>query len=884
MLLDTFLVRIAGVDSQYLVGMRALRTTAALAALRTAERMRDEEGRRLADGLFAYVPSALCANARRAIVRIRRDLHNGRVPEQSLLETASTSLPQDLTRAIAAWCSRTEGACHVLADAAREYRDEVDSSREALKVALCDERFMSGLALSSPDLFVALAEYASDTADNSSSRARRREHSLLQYLTRATTKTSPFSTFTIVGSGEWQASTGALLQIQTDRAALTHYVRPNALHIQRLWSAYLQHPQTRAHIAVRLHPGVRVVDEALRYVALYDNPEVLKRHFGALERSVRIPLTASIRRVLYVLQENPAEEVLLTELLTELGSSTSMNGSARAVSFVDQLIGIGLLQPSLRIPDQALSDLPTVSRACRQQESEFSAAFAEHVDTIHRHIGAYAAASGAGRVHTVGQVRSAIDRAAEHVGASLPTIGSVLYEDVTFDRTVATASRGAWSSIADDLRILQVLQPIWDPQMRYRLAAADLFKSTYGECGNASVVEFLRILKPYTDAWLNVGQTEGAHLSLKSDHPEIATLNSLYAELCDHVYSLARLQQSTVQISRDFLQSLIDRLPHKVRGRRASNAFFCQPILADDSAGIVLNHMYPGLGKFYSRFLGMLAPSVLSAVRSGVPRSLGPETKAIELPGVFGSNVNFHPPLADLELRYPGIESARPENELVDVADLELSYDVTSGLLRLRHAQTGQDLHPFFPGLMVPLLLPPTLQSLNLLFGDGLAEVSPHAWCEHHPSYAVPSDVHSYPRMSVGAVVVARRSWYMRASDAPCADAKGSDFEEFRGIARWRESLGLPQHVFVRTLGTPRDPNEGVEGYWRRLLGAKPQYVDWTNPLLVRLFAKLTRADPAARLVINEMLPDFSQSPQDASTGPVVSELVLQLDSPPSIS
>lgn len=880
-LLDTFLVRIGGVDHRCLVGLRAQATSAALASIRSDARERQERARVLADRLHGYVPSALCAHSRHAIVRLRRDLYNGRLPAPMLLATAEGSLPPDVTDAIRHWCSTAELACHAVDAAESQYNDELRRARSALKAALRDQRFMAGLALASPELFAALAEYTDGPAEPSSARARRQEHSFVQYLTRATTKASPFSTFTVVGAGSWYEDAGPLLCLELGQVEASHCVRPNALHIQRLWSSYLARPEVRHRTKVRLHPGVRIAGDALRYVALNDDPHLLKRHFGALERSVRIPLTPPIRRILQFLESSHEGAALLTDLATHLALPTAQLAESTASPFLDKLVNIGLLQPCLQLPDQATADLESVVRVSYEEGGEFSIAFAGHIDNLHQHVVAYAAEDGPGRARCAAKIRSALDAAANHVGLSLPTNGSVVYEDVTVNANIATASRSAWLSTAEDLRCLQSLQPIWDPQMRYRLAAADLFKTTYGALGRTSVVEFLRTLKPYTEAWLQVGQTEGSHLSIANDLPDIATLNALFDELRAHISWLASSQEMSVQLSSALLRGLTDRLPEAVRERRASNAFFCQPAQIGDRPLVVLNHMYPGLGKFFSRFLGMLDPSVLSTVRAGLSKSLSPETDALELPGVFGSNVNLHPPLAPLELRYPGIISGRPANELVDVADLELSYDNTTALLRLLHAPTGRDLHPFFPGLMVPLLLPPTLQSLNLLFGDGLAEVSPHAWCEHQLTHAEQSQIRKYPRMLVGSVVVARQAWYMPANAAPCLDARATDFEVFRCVADWRESVGLPQHVFVRTLGTARDPKEGVEGYWRRLLGAKPQYIDWTNPLLVRLFAKLVRSDPNARLVVNEMLPDFSQAPKDALGHPVVTELVLQLDTPP---
>lgn len=119
---------------------------------------------------------------------------------------------------------------------------------------------------------------------------------------------------------------------------------------------------------------------------------------------------------------------------------------------------------------------------------------------------------------------------------------------------------------------------------------------------------------------------------------------------------------------------------------------------------------------------------------------------------------------------------------------------------------------------------------------DGLDPVAPFAY----PAVELPvvdCGVHT-PQVEVDGVVLQRERWVLPGGSR--LGRPGDDFDRFRSVWRLKQRVALPDRVFVRV------PQE-----------RKPVFIDFTNVLLVELFAHLHQM--SAHLVVTGMLPDTDQ-------------------------
>ncbi len=101
------------------------------------------------------------------------------------------------------------------------------------------------------------------------------------------------------------------------------------------------------------------------------------------------------------------------------------------------------------------------------------------------------------------------------------------------------------------------------------------------------------------------------------------------------------------------------------------------------------------------------------------------------------------------------------------------------------------------------------------------------------------------PRITIDRLVVSREMWRVAAGSIPFAHAR-DEAERFSGARRWKQTLGLPRFVFIKT------PVE-----------KKPMFVDFDSPIFVNIFAKTIRRTveqgAETAIVLREMLPTPDQ-------------------------
>jgi hypothetical protein len=160
---------------------------------------------RLENALHALVPGVPPAD-RRALLRLRRDVHNGRPVAAKLI----ASLPNPAAGMLLAWSRARDAAAALRAEAAVAYAAELDAGRIALGAIAADEDFQRGIQLSGEDVYREVTVYAADPFDpqRKPSRRRRVESTIVSYASRVVFKPSPFGSFTEVGAGPWHTPAG----------------------------------------------------------------------------------------------------------------------------------------------------------------------------------------------------------------------------------------------------------------------------------------------------------------------------------------------------------------------------------------------------------------------------------------------------------------------------------------------------------------------------------------------------------------------------------------------------------------------------------------------------------------------------------------------------
>ncbi|MCU1680040.1 MAG: putative lantibiotic dehydratase [Amycolatopsis sp.] len=295
-------VRAAGLPVSAIDDLEAHDTVAALQEAAEHERAAAALAVPLGERLYRLVPE-LDKPLRQAVVKLRRDVHNGRIPRPTV------ELPAELALDVARWTDLVRQGAARRTAAGDHFAAESTRAAKAMRAHLGAPAVASGLALASPEFTERLL--AAPLDDTPSARSVR---SATAYLTRVALKTSPFSSLTTVGVTGFSGL----------RTRVTSSSRPHALAL------------LLACLRVRRHAG-RMTVAALEGLCQVDGRwlATLPIRVVARRTPLRVDEITGCGQYERLLADLPGEPELLADLFPD------EPGLAR------RLAEIGLLQPVL---------------------------------------------------------------------------------------------------------------------------------------------------------------------------------------------------------------------------------------------------------------------------------------------------------------------------------------------------------------------------------------------------------------------------------------------------------------------------------------------------------------------------------------------------------
>jgi hypothetical protein len=294
-----------------------------------------------------------------------------------------------------------------------------------------------------------------------------------------------------------------------------------------------------------------------------------------------------------------------------------------------------------------------------------------------------------------------------------------------------------------------------------------------------------------------------------------------------------------------------------------------------EDSKLILNQVFGGRSSIMSRFMEVLDEEELNDVRQYLGAGARNNNYA-ELSGVFGFNANRHPVLSEQELEVAPFSASRSETSKLKLSDLSLSYDKATHAVVFNDIN-GDALDIWYQGLLIPSLLPRMHRILSLAFTDGPSLTIIKSLIERNMiNSAKPTIV---PRVSLGSLVLFRRTWIMPNSYLPNASTLARDF--YFAIQQWQKEFNLPDEFFVRAL--PLMVNEEGEPQtnsidWDKVnfKDMKPFYVNLKSPRFVRLMQRMLKRNEFT-ICISELLPKLSGYQSYVGDDAHVSELHFEL-------
>lgn len=874
-----YVMRVAGESVRSLQGLETGETALVLA---DGDRQRQALQSQSA-GLLAALERAIhgCADRdlSRLALNVKRAVFNQRASKPEQVQALAGLLDADTLAEL----TRFNDAAIALAGheerVRQAYAREIEATSDHLNALWQLPRLRDAISYVNPELFADFEAMASPGAKPLAPKARRKlQETFVQYLTRCSSKTSPLSTFTVLHVGRWDERLVSDWSLDYD-AALDRRVTLKGALMRQILAPLLGNFQLSSSLfALALNPSLVLEGGRARFRTVSEGNTSSGKFFGTGEAVAEINSNAAVACLHHVFAQRNFEPIFARDLVTAMCKLAPKLQPPVVNDLLAKLYDLRMLLPDtqpweqtdpLAWTEQLLGDLPGDSGVKARG----------HLRNVRQSLGDFRTAEPARRALLVGAVKEEIKALRESLHAPEHR---ALADTAFFENCYLTSLQGGLNPrllepFADDLSLLMSLAPVVGFTQQARCDMADFFLAEYGATGVCD--QPLEFIRRFDQVYALGSLTHAPDPARKATPTVISEAFARARQQFNDLLTPLLMQPDDVQIDRDALRAVVQALPAPVRQRGGSQSYVGQIALRQGRPVFVLNQVFGGRGALMSRFMEVLEDHELQEVRDYLLNSSEGALFA-ELPGVFGFNANNHPRMTDHEVVVPPFAANWEDTRKFEIDKLRLVYDPREHMVRFK-TEEGRDIDVWYQGFLMPMLLPRIQRVLAIAYTEGINNFTVAPMMKQ--GLLRPDAVTYLPRLSLGDVVLARRTWVIPAALQPDADLAPEAF--FVAIQSWRRELGLPAQVFLR--GMPAsDPSvqtgTSLNFKWDAVdfKDLKPFHVRFDSPRLVRLMQRTLKRNRFS-IVATEVLPSLDDQHVSVAGQPHVAELQFELSTLP---
>lgn len=876
MLHPVFIARVAGEPADILDGLGTGDTARLVGEITTLNEWLIKDGQDLVATIEALVPR-LTPKQIRSALNVKRALFNRGAVKSADLSRLAEALGTATSDRIARYREAWDRLKAMEAATAETFDNELAASTDALLSMLQRRNVIDGLSYSNPQLLKKfLQRLPVDSASSAKGKARRNlEDTLLQYGARVATKTSPLSSFTMLGVGCWGSHGNDLgMEFGTDGERRVSF--KGAL-FRHLTASILSDFERAAHIApLEINPSAQVHGDRLQLKAVTPGSLGSGRFWGTGEDRVEAANNAVMMLIARIFEEGGRRPIAASELVRLACAKAPKLAPPAVWKFLAKLYQIQYLRPALGAFEQD-DAMESYAALVARIEGELGDALRGLIARMREHALTFQSEDAAGRSRAMLQLQEDVRETCELLGVDhdTPLFKPVLFENCYLRPQGEMLAPRDLEPYAADIELLLEAAVLTDLTHQTRCELADFFLSTFGPDGVCENVE--AFLETFDEIYGPGKFVEGD----AGRRAPVSVVSKGLVEVADRFHDLLEpllRGAGEVCIDTDALRDVLDRVPEQIRNRSLSQSYLLQFARAADQRLAVVNQIFGGRSALMSRFLEVLDEPAINDVRAYV-RNGSDTGYAVELPGVFGFNANYHPMLADAELSVPPFPEGRADADRVALGTTRMSYDANTHSVVLQ-THEGRRFDVFYQGFLIPSLMPSMHRVLALVFGDGPSHFSIPTLLTRN--IVGPNKLTEVPRLRLGSLVLSRRIWIIPFDQVPDVDLPPAEF--FVAVQSWRAENGFPNEAFFRVIPIPGEEASGAEGEavdWHnfKFKNLKPFYVRLDSPRFVRLMQRTLKRDSYS-VSLTEVLPALNDQHVSVAGKKHVSELQVEMTRP----
>lgn len=740
----------------------------------------------------------------------------------------------------------------------QKYLAQQQLHRSSFHAIAGNQMLQKGLLQSSPSLWQGIQRYRLQTPSTYRKKERQTERSIMQYLARICTKTSPFSTFTALSLNDLTGKNSL-----TDAPTHSGVIRINNYILAQLEELLGSYPPFYNQLAIRLNPTLRLQGEEYVYLMNSRNVESIQRMENNAVLALIVELIEEYEGGLLLFQN------FVDAIIDKIDASRDqING------YLSELIQFGLLTwvwpVSATDPNWSkafLAWLPTLS------DFEGKENLINVLEQLQKSADQLTQLSAEERWPLIQENYQSLKNYFVETSAHIPDAKPIdnesfvlfkgtelslnseklFYEDSQINANVGWSKEDLKLGIKELNEVITLINPLCiHPEVE---APLKFYKGKYDPMQKVGLMRF------YEDFYQN--ELYGDEKKKNNEQNEYQEINKLQKNIAEKLSEHIIINSNyNVHLSLSDLKTAFAITQMKVAAKLSPNSFGALLQLQSTPSGQYKSYVdavFTGYGRMLGRFLHLFPEKHTTYLQEWVADLRGNALWVDNTDASF-HNANAHPSILNTIVSVPGgqqrsyIEQYPPnqiqEDNNVSLRDLSVSLSKDEDKLLLFYKDREVVIFNF--GLEALQTRSPMYRLLST-FGTLQPDLSPLKAILLQLTRQEKESWFHFPRVCVGDhLILQRRSWFVPVLELPLRQKSDSEADYFLKINCWREKHQLPEQVFV-TL-SPLEIDHELEKEQRKSDAYKPQYLDFKIPSLVNHFGREVNK-VTTMLKIEEALP-----------------------------
>ncbi len=875
---------------------------------------------RLTEQLHFAISESKNSRIRILLINIKRDIYNEREVSLEEWNHVSCHLPEQWNHQIREYLSTRQEISNLLTRGENLFNKERNLVRKKFKALAQDELLQKGLLLSSQSLLNGITTYLSKDSDIPNSKDHKTELGIIKYISRMYMKTSPFSTFTNLAIAKFVTkASGNQLFPDKEIPDVLSYVRLNNDLYAYLKDLLFKNREVCRHLLLRPNPTIRLEDTQYRFLT----------NCGNVEAFQRVPVHAVLQLFLDEASRDK-QGVAYKELVDNVRQH--VDASLEEIeAYINQLIDFGFFEFNLGVSgidpkwNEKLEEKLRFLSARMPVLEELNLVLKSLRDLITRYCSANLEARKNIQTTAYTQFRSICEKL--HETAGLPELEresfkdperffskkkqeaqeptrvqeevfrhsadayfsfkpeNMFYEETTLPVVAELDTHeldSLISTINDLLRETSLFSGIFDEQDRM----LHYFLRKYGEDSSIDLLTFYEdFYREFKKPEANKDKERRQNQETEEFVPILSERNKKRKAWLETLQTLLQKQITVgiqeISLNLKDIRRVNNRIGYQPREPTSSFAAMLQlfPREVETEKGqwmAVLNGLMPGFGKMFSRFLHVFHENLTDQIRDQNESMAGVDLFLEDSDASF-FNANIHPALMPFEIWMPGGQNSLPAEKQIPITELRIVANSERNSIHLIHHPSQKTVWIFDLGFQSErgrsqlFRLLAKFTKTNYPYWSGMLNAINKA----SQLQGKPSQIRIRPRVVFeDRIVLQRKAWLIPKELLPIRKPGDNDWTYFNIVHRWRVQNKLPEEMFIVLIEQEKLLNmkkEEQKQFSRD--DYKPQFISFTNPLLLNLFEKLIHKAPGF-LRMEEMLPDSKQLLQVANRRHVTEFLI----------